>query len=490
MRNAGKRERKKRHPRNVKKNIGVGIGVVAIVIVFSILVVQFVEEKMRETVNQDVIYQGISIAGEDVSGLSIVEAKARMEDKRDDSVGKEILTISHEERKWDIPFSSIDAEYNIEKAVEKAWEIGREGELKERYKIVKGLQKKGKNIPFSLAYDEEKLETELENVAKVLDIEAQDSEISRKNGSFVITQEKSGIAMDVEKTMKKTIDVLKTKKSGTVEAIVAVTLPKYTKAENQKITDLLGSYTTDYSLNAANRNENLRIGSNNVNGKILAPGEVFSMNVELGPQTYANGYKDAGVYVNGKVEQGVGGGVCQVTSTLYNAVIFAELQIVERSPHSMTVGYVPLGRDAAVAGNYKDLKFKNNTDSPVFIEMYAGGGKVVANIFGKDTRSSSRKVEFEKVYEGTVEKPAEKITEDPELPEGERVITSKGRTGCRVTTYKKVFEGGKLVSREKFSSSSYRAAADEVTVGTKKPEEGAQGDGETTAPQEETQSSR
>lgn len=108
---------------------------------------------------------------------------------------------------------------------------------------------------------------------------------------------------------------------------------------------------------------------------VIAPGEVFSANAHLGSQTAAGGYKEAGVYVNGKVEKGMAGGVCQVTSTLYNAVILAELEVVERSPHSMTVGYVPLGRDAAVAGTYKDLKFKNNTEYPIMIEAYASGGQ-------------------------------------------------------------------------------------------------------------------
>ena len=177
----------------------------------------------------------------------------------------------------------------------------------------------------------------------------------------------------------------------------------------------------------------------------------------------------AGVYNNGKVEQGMAGGVCQVTTTLYNAALMAELEIVERHPHSMTVGYVPLGRDAAVAGNYKDLKFRNNTEYPIMIEAYAANGKLVMNIFGHEVHNAGRKVSFDTVYEATVPKPAEKITEDPERPEGEREITSKGRTGSKVSVYKTVTDGGKT-KREWFSSSSYRAVADEVTVGTKKVE--------------------
>ena len=191
----------------------------------------------------------------------------------------------------------------------------------------------------------------------------------------------------------------------------------------------------------------------------------------MGSQTAAGGYKEAGVYVNGKVEKGMAGGVCQVTSTLYNAVILAELEVVERSPHSMTVGYVPLGRDAAVAGTYKDLKFKNNTEYPIMIEAYASGGKLVMNIYGHEVHDAGRRLEFETVYEGTINKPAEIVKKDPNLPEGERVVTSRGRTGCKVSVRKKVYENGKMVSNEWFSSSSYRAAADEVTVGTKKKEE-------------------
>ena len=468
MKDEKENEKKQGGGRN--RILGVGIIVLAVGVIISVLGMQFFEKRMQEMVNQDVIYQGISIDGEDVSGLTTIEAIALLDKKDDSALKEEILKITHKERSWDIPFSAIDVKYDVKKAVDKAWNIGREGEVKERYKIVKALRKEGKNLPFVITYDDEKLKNQLEAVGKELNIDAQDSEISRKNGGFVITQEKSGIEMDLERTMKEVLTLLKTQKGGKVEAVVAVTLPQYTKVENEKITDLLSSYSTNYSANATGRNENLRVGSQNVNGKIVAPGEEFSMNVELGPQTYANGYKDAGIYVNGKVEQGVGGGVCQVSSTLYNAAIFAELEITERLPHSMTVGYVPLGRDAAIAGTYKDLKFKNNTDAPIFIEMYAGGGKVVANIYGKETRSQGREVVFEKVYEGTVEKPVEKITEDPELPEGERKITSKGRTGCRITTYKKVFEDGELVSREWFSASSYRAAADEVTVGTKKME--------------------
>lgn len=343
--------------------------------------------------------------------------------------------------------------------------------MKERYKVVTDVAQDKLNIPISYTYDKQKVTQKLEEIAQEFNVEAKDSTMTRKNGAFQITEEQKGYAMDINKTAPKVEEMLEQNTGGIVEPEVTITEPKITKADNEKVTDLIGSYNTSYSANAAGRNENLRVGCNNIDGTVLAPGEVFSMNVGLGPQTYANGYKDAGVYVNGKVEQGVAGGVCQVTSTLYNAVILAELEIVERYPHSMTVGYVPLGRDAAVAGDYKDLKFKNDTEYPVYIEAYARDGKVVCNIYGHEIHDTGHKVDFEMVFEGTIPKPAEKITKDATKPEGYRQVTYTGKTGSKVSTYKIVTENGKEVSKEWFSSSTYRATPDEVTIGTKKAEE-------------------
>ncbi len=163
-----------------------------------------------------------------------------------------------------------------------------------------------------------------------------------------------------------------------------------------------------------------------------------------------------------------------MSTTLYNAVINAELEIVERSPHSMVVAYVDVSRDAAISGDYKDLKFKNNTEYPVYLEAYARDGKVVCNLYGHEIHDAGRKVDFEMVFEGTIPKPAEKITKDSSKPEGYRQVTYNGKTGSKVSTYKIVTENGKQISKDWFSSSTYRATADEVTVGTKKAEAPAQ----------------
>ena len=436
------------------------------------------KQKVQELLTMEGIYPGVTIDGEDVSGLSESEVLELLEDRYHTEVTGQVLTLYYgettdpeeEKLEWEIPFSDIGAGYDVEGAAKAAYELGRTGTAEENFKTGSTLLKSGINIEVPYTYDVALMDEVLNKVAEEFDREAEDSTVTRENGEFVITKEKDGLVMDKTKTIEAVAAVMDTRMSGRAEIAAEVTKPEVTAEDNENITDLIGTFYTTYNNSDRNRNTNLMVGCNYINGTILAPGEVFSANVELGSQTAAGGYKMAGVYNNGKVEQGMAGGVCQVTTTLYNAAIMAELEIVERHAHSMTVGYVPLGRDAAVAGTYKDLKFKNNTEHPIMIEAYASGGKLVMNIYGHEVHGADRKVSFDTVYEATVPKPDDIVTEDPERPEGEREITSKGRTGCKVSVYKTVTEGGKT-NREWFSSSSYRAAADEVIVGTKKAEE-------------------
>lgn len=462
-------ERAAKKKKAKRKAFIVGILTVGIIAGGSVFAYgQYMINKMEEAVNIDTIYSGISVNGIDVSGKTKEEALQQLQQEADNHIGSQKITIQQEDRTWEIPFSELDVKYDIEASVEEAWETGRAGELKDRYKIVTDVAQSKKDIPVSYTYDNQKVREKLEVISTEFNVDAKDSTLTRKNGAFQITDEQKGYAMDIDQTLPKVEAMLEQNTGGVVEPEITVTEPKVTKADNEKVTDLIGTYSTTYSANAAGRNENLRVGCVNIDGTVIAPGEVFSMNVGLGPQTYANGYKDAGVYVNGKVEQGVAGGVCQVTSTLYNAVILAELEVVERYPHSMTVGYVPLGRDAAVAGDYKDLKFRNDTEYPVYLEAYARDGKVVCNLYGHEIHDAGHKVDFEMVFEGTIPKPAEKITKDATKPEGYRQVTYTGKTGSKVSTYKIITEGGKQISKEWFSTSTYRATADEVTVGTKK----------------------
>lgn len=450
------------------KKIVVGaIVVVAVAAVSSFFLYSQNIKKMKSVVEVETIYNGISINDISIGGLTSEEARDTVNNKIQKPFDSKAVTIKFNDKSWDIPYNSFDAKFDVDSAVAEAYSIGRIGTLKERYSIINRLGKNNENINCLYTYDTDKIKSQIEVVAKELNLEPLDSTMTRNNGKFVITDEQVGYTVDEEKTLEKFLDMAEKRETGILEPVLQETKPAITREQNEKATTLIGTFYTTFSSGVAGRNENLRVGSQNIDGTLLKPGDIFSMNKELGPQTYENGYRDAAVIVNGKLEDGLGGGVCQITTTLYNAVIFAELEVVERRNHSLMVGYVPLGRDAAIAGDYTDFKFKNNTEYPVYVEAYLSGNKLITNIYGNEIHSPGRTVEFEKVFLETIPKPAEKITKDAELTDGERKVTYEGKTGAKVSTYKKVYQEGALLSREFFTNSTYKATADEVTVGTK-----------------------
>ena len=456
-------------PKKTKAGVFIGIAALCICLAggyFAYAKTQ--NEKLKAILSQPGIYQGISIDGIQVGGLSKEDAVSLLMGNHARDAASQKLVLFYENDEWDYTFQEIGAQYQVEQAVNQAYDVGRTGTEKENMKEVSALLKEGREIPLAFSYDEIQMQDKLVEVAGAFDQEPKNSTLTRTNGKFIIEKEAEGRKMNLEATMLNVDSVMQTQKGGRAAIVAETTAPEVTYEDNEKVTDLIGSFSTKYTAYDKNRNANLVVGCKYINGTIIPPDAVFSATEGLGDQTYERGYRDAGVYVNGKVEAGMGGGVCQITTTLYNAAIFAELGIEERSPHSMTVGYVPLGRDAAIADYYKDLRIKNDTGYPVYIEAYAANGVLQINLFGHEVHDAGRTVEFETVYEATIEKPADIVTEDPEKAEGEREVTSKGRIGAKVTVFKKVLQNGKQVSRERFSSSSYRAVADEVTVGTKK----------------------
>ena len=411
----------------------------ALIIIMSLSVVSCGNKEQEKEL---VFSEGVSVEGIDVSGLTMDEALTKVKEEFNGALGIDII---YEENTWTVSFEDILGEADFTTALNKAFEIGHTGGTEEE-RAAEAQQAKENPVDIAITYkcDSVLLREQLTKISDEFNAEREDK-----------------IGFDIDKTAEKVVNALS---NGELEP-VEFELTEEEKAEQEKT--LIGTYSTSYSNDDANRNENLRVACEKINGTVLQPGDIFDMNEALGPQTYENGYRAAGVIENGKIVSALGGGVCQVTTTIYNAAILAELEIVERYNHSLMVGYVPIGLDAAVAGTYKNLRFKNDTDHPVYIETYLENNKVVCNIYGYEIHDPGHRVEFESVWVSTIGKPAAKVTEDPNMYEDERVVTYNGKTGAKIDTYKLVYEGDQLVSKEWFSSSTYVATADEVTVGTK-----------------------
>lgn len=292
----------------------------------------------------------------------------------------------------------------------------------------------------------------------------QDAKYVVQNREIVIVDEVVGIRLDKDDALSK-IDSIK-EGGQPVEIKVTAARPNV-NAETLRakmFNAALSSYTTKYNPGAANRSKNVALAAEKINGTVLAPGDEFSYNDVVGKRTAANGFLNAPVYENGKSVDGIGGGVCQVSTTLYSAVLYADLEVTSRQNHSKPVSYVPLGQDATVVDGYIDFKFKNNTDYPIKIVSSANKGVLSVEIIGTK-RDTERTV---KVSHTTVSviPPTSKETKVAELPLGERVVTSKGKNGYVIESTKTVYENGALVRTESLGRSTYKMTQEEVNVGT------------------------
>ena len=249
-----------------------------------------------------------------------------------------------------------------------------------------------------------------------------------------------------------------------VKADVTIQEPTVTKDLASRCKDKIGSFQTNFNAGNVSRSKNLSNAARLINDHVIYPGETFSVHDTISPLTEENGYYAAPSYSNGEVVDSIGGGVCQVSTTLYNAVLKAELEVVERSPHSMVVSYVKPSMDAAIAGDYKDFKFRNDTEVPIYIEGGVYSGTIYFNIYGEETRSDDREVTFESETTQTMQPGADKITYDKTKPVSYTKVTQEAHVGYKAVLWKIVKENGKT-KKTQINSSTYQAVPRYVTKG-------------------------
>lgn len=229
--------------------------------------------------------------------------------------------------------------------------------------------------------------------------------------------------------------------------------------------DLLATYSTNYSTRNVNRTTNIKLASSKINGIVLMPGETFSYNITVGKRTAANGFKSAAVYAGGEVTTGIGGGICQVSSTLYNSVLLSNLEIVERHNHGFNTGYVPAGRDATVSWGGPDFRFKNNRKYPIKIICTNSGGTITTKIFGLK-EENEYEVEIQSYITGYIQ--YKTITkEDPTLNKGATKVIANGSNGCKAVSYRILKQNGQVISKTLLANDTYNPHNKIVAVGTK-----------------------
>lgn len=416
-----------------------------------------------------VFAEGIMIEEVPVGGLTYDKALSLVKDKLTEAQKDRKVIIKKDTVTVEIPCANLGMESDLEEVLQVAFATGHSGNLFEKFSIAKNKTSMDLDLHLSETYDENLIKSQVEEIKDKFYIAAVDATISRKNNEFVTTSEKVGQKLNVAETVASIKEALDKAhgESIEVEASVEKIEPKYHVSSFDNIKKVIASFSTPYNNADLGRNKNLEVAANKIN-RTLMPGEVFSLAEQLEPFTYEAGYRDANVIVNGKLEKGIGGGVCQVASTLYNAVLLTNLDVTMRQNHSLAVSYVPLGRDATYATGSIDFKFQNNLEVPVIIEGYCRNNNVYVNIYSADSAKPQYEVKFLSELTEEVPAPETKYVDDPTLAAGTEVIETTALAGKRVKLYKLFYDAnGKLVDKVLENNSYYKPRAAVIKRGTK-----------------------
>lgn len=465
-----KNPQKRNYNELLKKNkrpIIVG-SVISVVIIASILAYKLgVNNNVKAWESK--VYPGVNVYGVDIGGLTKEEAINSLNEKLSVNIMDKILAVKVGDQNLNLTYSDLNPGYDVEAIAENAIKYGKEDSIfAKNSKIKKG---KAHSIEGKISYDEAKLKEFEDTVKSTVNVEAKDAKISINSGSISITPEVVGYKIDEEDLHNKLVENINGDPSNKVN--LTLDLKEYkarvTKDDLSKINGKISSYSSKYRNNGDGRVRNMEIAAQTVNGIVLMPGDEFSYNDLIGDTTPDKGYEKANTYVGNKIVPDYGGGICQVSTTLYRAVMRANIKSTQRANHSLTVSYSEPGLDATVSYGVIDYKFKNTYDFPVYIEGYVSGGTVGFSIYGEQSALKGKTYELVNEVHETY-KPGNEYIDDPTLEVGKEVNQSSGMTGYKASAYQVTYENGIEVNREFISTDVYGTTNNVVKRGTKKPE--------------------
>ncbi|WP_368489819.1 VanW family protein [Clostridium sp. BJN0013] len=330
----------------------------------------------------NLIYPKVSINNIDLSGKTKTEAENIVKAAYSDEIQNKKIIVIAEDKEYELSYSNLSAKYNVSEVVNQAYSYGKDTNIFKKYKILNSPDPVNYTLKFT--YNEKPVETFIDDIEKQINLDPINASLKMGSVGFIINPDQNGIELNKEALKKE----LTSKIDGSVGKNLSVkaelkSIEASIKAEELESVDtLISSFSTNYgSISSSERANNIGLATGSINGYIVMPGDTFSFNGVVGERTAAKGYQAAPVIIGDKLEAGLGGGICQVSSTLYNAVNNAGLPSVERTHHTLPVHYVKEGMDATVDYGNIDYKFRNDFKYPIYIEGYTSGGNIVFNLY-------------------------------------------------------------------------------------------------------------
>ena len=393
--------------------------------------------------NRDKILPGVSALGVELEGLNREEAREILQPITSKLIDSPRILVFEDKELKIIPHKELDAFIDLNRVVEETYSIARTGNIFRRLKDRILVWRKGLEVPFRVEFNLQKFDDFQNRVSSL---------ISRSSGDAYtegnkIIESRTGVKLDLERFKEEITESLKCldEKKYVSDLPVIIVDPKITTQNiltKLAITEELGNYSTSLKNKEENTIYNIRLASDVINGILIKPQEIFSFNKYVGPGEKADGYKESTIIANGVFVNGYGGGICQVSSTLYNAVLLANLPIVERYNHSVygeATKYVPLGQDAAIFYGFKNLRFKNNSDHTIVIFSKVFRDTLQVRIFG----GNEDEAEVEIISKDKKLIDYQIIREkDSKLEAGQEIVVQEGVPGYQIKTYRIVRKDG------------------------------------------------
>nr|WP_317332980.1 VanW family protein [uncultured Romboutsia sp.] len=364
------------------------IGIVATICVLGVSINYF----NKKYIYTDVIAKNIFIEGIDVSNLTKEEAINYL----NENVIPGDIQLNYDGETNVISPDEIDLKYNTSEVVDEAYNYTKTDSYFENVKRFLDLNKNSKNLEIKSLYNENKLSEKIQSISESINVAMENAKVYiSDSGNISVSSATIGKELDISSTKESIYDAIKNKDYKAIDLKVNIKDPKISTEDAKSVNTLLADFSTKFSTSDSNRVTNIVLSAKATSDVLLMPGEEFSYNGLTGKRTKSNGYKDAPVIINGKLEQDVGGGVCQVSSTLFNSVLYSGLDITSRRNHSLKSGYVSIGRDAMVSDSGSDFKFKNPYSHPVYIKNTVSNGVITSKVYGNasDKKNISIKVE-------------------------------------------------------------------------------------------------
>lgn len=445
-----------------------------VLIVAAFLTVHEVDEYrkfrvMCDTVKAETFYDGIVVDNYDVSGVTLDEALRHWAEVIEGPYVRRSVTLTYGEKKWTIDAETLGYSSNYADVLREAWQRGRTGTLEERYRTISKIRANPER------YEIQRAEISAEDLRRWTDDIAQSLTVVPKNANvegfdvntheFTFSAASVGYTVDADELYSQTYQAF-VAGGGSVEIEVEELDPTIVAEGVKDRYGMITQAVTNASSSNSSRLTNLRLACAAINGYCVQPGETFSFNEVVGPRTKARGYQIATVYQSGELAEDIGGGVCQVSTTLWNAAMKANCEIVERHEHSRPVAYVDRGKDATVSYGSQDMKFKNTSSSPMYIVAYVSSNKrVYCEIYG-ELFPDGKYITIEAKTTQKIEPGEPTYTYNPLLDAGTTRTITEARTGYRAEAYRVYWNGdGTEIKRELLCQSYYKPARGEIEYG-------------------------